>query len=246
MQFYVGIHQPSDAWRFSHCMISINRLRKRKSDFRVNNWLMDSGAFTELNLHHYYRFDPSVYAAAINRWKVCGNLQAASSEDFMCEPFILYKTGLTVEDHQRLTIERYDAILSMVDEAYVLPVLQGYQPLEYVDHIRQYGERLKYGAWVGVGSVCKRNSNANTIEYVLSAIKAERPDLRLHGFGIKTTALKSALVQEYLYSSDSMAWSFRARKEGRNGNSWLEAQSFVESIADIKPDLSTIRMEIAY
>ena len=35
--------------------------------------------------------------------------------------------------------------------------------------------------------------------------------MRLHGFGIKLTALSSVTVRSLLYSSDSMAWSFAGR-----------------------------------
>ena len=58
---------------------------------------------------------------------------------------------------------------------------------------------------------------------VLDAIYRERPDLRLHGFGVNTQSLH--LAQDYLYSADSMAWSFAARRQGRNGNSWREAKA---------------------
>jgi len=33
----------------------------------------------------------------------------------MCEQFILEKTGLTVEDHQRLTIERYSVLAGFAE-----------------------------------------------------------------------------------------------------------------------------------
>ena len=62
------------------------------------------------------------------------------------------------------------------------------------------------------------------------AIHRERPDLRLHGFGVKTTALQSGLIQELLYTADSMAWSFETRKLGRNGNSWKEAKTWADRI----------------
>jgi hypothetical protein len=211
-------------------MISINRLRRRKGDFEVNEWVMDSGAFTEISRYGHYRHSVKEYAEEIKRWKRCGNLLAAVSQDMMCEQFILEKTGLTVTDHQRLTIERYDRLCSCDTGAYIMPVLQGYCPEEYVSHIRQYGTRLKKGMWVGVGSVCKRNSKPEQVEELLRAIKRERPDLRLHGFGLKITALKSQYVRDTLWSSDSMAWSFSARKQGRNQNDWREAQAFVEKV----------------
>jgi hypothetical protein len=211
-------------------MISVNRLRNRKSDFKVNQWMLDSAAFTELARFGRYRDGIEVYAEQIRRWKTCGELLAATSQDFMCEPFILEKTGLTIAGHQHLTIERYDALLACDTGVYILPVLQGYQPSEYVSHIRQYGDRLRAGMWVGVGSVCKRNSKPEQIEAIVRAIKGERPDLRCHGFGLKITALKSQVVRKLLWSSDSMAWSFAARWQGRNPNDWREAQAFVEKV----------------
>lgn len=228
--FYIGLHQPSDAKHFERCMVSVNRLRRRKSNFAVKTWMLDSAAFTELFRHGHYRHGVEVYAEQIKRWKHCGQLVSATSQDYMCESFILEKTGLSVTEHQCLTIERYDALTTCDTGVYIMPVLQGYQPSEYIDHIRQYGERLTLGMWIGVGSVCKRNSDIHQVAAVLLAIKQERPDIRLHGFGLKTTALESNLVRSLLHSADSMAWSFRARKEGRNANDWREAARFAHRI----------------
>ncbi len=224
---------PSDAYHFSHCMISVNRLRNRKSDFHVNNWMLDSAAFTELSRFGHYRDAVQVYAEQIKRWKRCGNLLAASTEDFMCESFILQKKGLTIPEHQRLTIERYNQLVACRTGVYILPVLQGYQPAEYVSHLKQYGDRLAEGMWVGVGSVCKRNSKPEQVEAIVRVIKGERPDLKLHLFGIKTTALKNPTVRELAWSADSMAWSFAARWNGGNPNDWREAQAFVERIIQL-------------
>jgi hypothetical protein len=150
----------------------------------------------------------------------------------MCEPHVLKITGLTVEEHQRLTIERYDALLAEDPGVYILPVLQGFAPGEHVAHLRAYGDRLAHGAWVGVGSVCKRNGDPSGTARVLDSIKNERPDLRLHGFGLKTTALAHPFIRSLLYSADSMAWSFHARKQGRNGNDWREAMRWTARIVE--------------
>jgi hypothetical protein len=154
---------------------------------------------------------------------------AAVSQDYMCEPWILEKTGMAIPDHQRLTIIRYEGITEKTD-AYVMPVLQGFAPQDYVRHLQMYGSRLTHGMWVGVGSVCKRNGDPGAIYDVLSAIKAVRPDLRLHGFGLKTTALADGGVFDLLHTADSMAWSFAARKQGRNANDYREAQAFERRI----------------
>lgn len=165
-------------------------------------------------------------------------LEVAVAQDYMCEPVILAKTGLTGKEHQRLTIERYVQLKALCPNVYIMPVLQGYTVAEYLDHIDQYGDLLEFGAYVGVGSVCKRNTNVAQIEHILSAIKAKRPDLKLHGFGLKITALASGLVRELLYSADSMAWSFAARKQGRDANDWNEAARFDRRIATQAVQLS--------
>jgi len=230
VRFFTGLHQPSDAAKFVAAFISVNRLRTRKSPFVVGDWIMDSGAFTEISTHGRYRHSVVEYAEEIRRWKGCGNLLAAVAQDWMCEPFIVERTGLSVREHQRLTVHRYDELMAEEVGVYVMPVIQGFEPESYVEHLRMYGARLAPGAWVGVGSVCKRNGDARAIEAVLLAVKAERPDLKIHGFGVKTTALGSPLVRALLHTADSMAWSYAARREGRNPNSWKEAQSWTQRI----------------
>ncbi len=231
MRFFVGLHMPNVAGNFESSFISVNRLRDRKSFFPVKDWIMDSGAFSTILKHGHYPDSPKVYADHIRRFKDCGNLLAAVAQDYMCEADMLARTGLTVADHQRLTIERYDALLAEDTGVYIMPVLQGYSPSEYLSHIRQYGDRLKPGMWVGVGSVCKRNGNPFAIWRVLDTIKDARPDLRLHGFGLKKTSLKSPIIRDLLYSADSMAWSFAARRSGGNANDWREAKAFIEDIS---------------
>lgn len=240
MRFFVGLHQPSDAEHFDAAFISVNRLRSRRS-MRPRDWIMDSGAFTEVSTHGHYRHSVGEYAAEIRRWSRVGNLLAAVAQDYMCEPWIVERTGLSVAEHQRLTVDRYDALLQEdCAGVYVMPVLQGYAPQEYVAHVRQYGDRLKAGAWVGVGSVCKRNGNVKAIESVLLAIHRERPDLRLHGFGLKTTALSSGLVSHLLHTADSMAWSFAARRDGRNQNDRMEAKKWLDRIKTMPQQIPLI------
>lgn len=231
MRFFVGLHQPCSARHAQDVFISVHRLARRVRAFEVGDWIMDSGAFSTILKYRGYPDAPEAYAALIRRWAGNGNLLAAVSQDYMCEPMMLALTGLTVADHQRMTIERYDAIAAAgTAGVYLMPVLQGYDPAEYVEHLRAYGDRIPFGAWVGVGSVCKRNAQPSAVAAVLLAIKRERPDLRLHGFGVKVTALASGLVRQLLETADSMAWSFAARREGRDANSVGEAVAFADRI----------------
>lgn len=241
MKFFIGWHQPvngpSGCAQFPNSMISVNRLVGRKSWFPVQSWIMDSGAFTRIKSGKGH-LSVKRYAKEIQRWADNGELIAAISQDYMCEPFILSKTGLTVEQHQATTIHRYDRLLdelrNLKCETYLMPVLQGFTPDEYVSHIQQYGDRLKPGMWVGVGSVCKRNGSPSQIERVLMAIKTVRPDLRLHGFGLKRTALKSSIVWDLLHSADSLAPSYHARKNPQKGKSSNDPSAALEYALALK------------
>jgi hypothetical protein len=231
MKFYIGMHLPYLAKHFDNTFISVNVLRKRKSAFGVNNWIMDSGAFTEISTYGHYRASVHDYAEQILKWRSCGNLELAVAQDYMCEPFILKITGLTVREHQELTIKRYaELVRDISDSVQIMPVIQGFAPSDYSNHLDMYDELLKQNMRVGVGSVCKRNSKPTEIVSVLETIKAKRPDLKLHGFGLKTTALKNNYISSLLYSADSMAWSFAARKQHRNPNGLTEAKEFEMAI----------------
>lgn len=250
MRFYVGYHTPFHADKFDSCMISINRLirwkngvlKVRKSDFYPNNWLMDSGAFTELLNFGRFRLSVEEYARQIKRWKRCGNLEAAAAQDYICDPLILAKTGLSVAEHQRLSVERYDDLLAEETGVYIIPTLQGQVPADYVKHLEMYGERIKAGAWVGVGSLVSKSGNAGKVKAILAAVKASRPDIRIHGFGLKGAALQDFRILKLLGSADSMAWSLIARKNGGDPNSWQEAKAFADemniliNIPDVIPD----------
>ena len=233
MKFYVGIHQPSDAKRLGAVFVSVHRLvgsRGRRTPFTAQPWIMDSGAFTTIAKYGGYPEPPSAYAAEIRRW-AGSNLVAAVAQDYMCEPHMLERTGLTLADHQRLTIERYDTLIACdTGGVAIMPVLQGYDPADYVRHVRAYGSRLAHRAYVGVGSVCKRNGRPEAIVAVLEAIHAVRPDLRLHGFGLKTTSLKVKAIRDRLESADSMAWSYAARREKGGQNDWRNAAAFTDRI----------------
>jgi hypothetical protein len=231
MMFFVGIDDVCNAAKVKAAFVSAHRLKRRKSGFPARRWIMDSGAFRTIELHGGYPEPIEAYAALIKRFSRNGTLLAAVAQDYMCEPFMLAKTGLTIPDHQRLTIERYDALLAC-DTAGVriMPVLQGYAPADYARHVLAYGDRLKPRMWVGVGSVCRRNGRPAAIEEVLLAIKRIRPDLRLHGFGIKKVSLASGLVHDLLFSADSMAWSFAARYEGRKSHDPNEAIRYAKAI----------------
>lgn len=188
--------------------------------------MLDSAAFSELLLHGHYRDSEEEFVRKVGR-VIEHRPDVVVSQDYMCEEVMLRKTGLTLQDHQRLTIERYDNIRALWQwRTPLMPVLQGFAVDDYLRHLEQYGPRLKVGMWVGVGSVCKRQGDIRLIEELLEALVRERPDLRLHGFGVKLQALESDAIRELLWSADSMAWSFAERAQGGDPNGVAPALAF--------------------
>ena len=208
-----AVHHPRLAWpltlRGFRVCVSANVLRDRVCDVPFLScdepWLLESGAFTQVALRGGFVQSPRDSAAMIRRFGPTG-LIAASTQDYMCEPVALKATGLAVARHQAMTLERFDAIRDAgVDRVHLPPVLQRRSPDDFRRHLEAYGERIGRGAWVGVGSLCKRQGNPAVIAAILGSILHDQPDLRLHGFGCKRTSLLDPEVRRRLATADSMA-----------------------------------------
>lgn len=238
-EFFVGLHHPNTADRFTAACITIATLRKRRKPLGPCRVLIDSGAYTVLTKHGDFPQTVEEYAKELMRLHGAGivTIAAAASQDWICAPQLLAKTGKTVLEHQWLTIERYDHLVAYLERAYggtipfhIMPVLQGQTGEDFVRHIRMYGHRLHNRMWVGVGSIKPISTVPDKVARILGAIRVERPDLRLHGFGLKTKALKHPEVRGMLHSADSSSWSYAARRQGRNQHDWREAESYVATL----------------
>lgn len=176
-------------------------------------WAMDSGGFTELSLHGCWSITVRQYVEEVRRCMECvGNLQWAASCDYMVEPDILAKTGLTVERHQELTIDNFLEARNLAPELPIIPVLQGWTWGDYPRHEEQYARRgidLSREPVVGVGTGCRRQSTTR-FGTTLATLRADLGD-RLHSFGLKIRGLE--LSQEQVISADSLAWSYAARRK---------------------------------
>ncbi len=189
--------------------ISHRRLAQRKTFPRaIGPWALDSGGFTELNLYGRWITTEEEYVQAVARYEdEIGGLEWAAPMDWMCEPFVLDKTGLTVREHQQRTVENY---LRLRDHGPFIPVLQGWTLTDYlacIDIYEAHGVDLTAVPLVGVGSVCRRQSEAE-IGWIFRTLNGQ--GIRCHGFGVKKTGLRSYGAQ--LTSADSLAWSYNARR----------------------------------
>jgi hypothetical protein len=212
--FYLGAHQPHWLWRARFPLfVSHRQLARRPRRLRpaTCRWALDSGGFTELSLHGRWITPPAEYAAAVTRYaSEIGGLDFAAPQDWMCEPFMTARTGLSVAAHLHHTVENYLILRSLVPHLPIIPVVQGWRLPDYLaclDLYTQAGVDLVALPRVGLGSVCRRQSST---EIALIVTELARAGLQLHGFGVKTGGLH--LYGHLLASADSMAWSYAARR----------------------------------
>jgi hypothetical protein len=213
VKFFMGTHMPHWLERTDvPLFVSHRRLQGRKTLPRAaGRWALDSGGFTELSMYGAWRTSRADYIAAVTRYAdEIGNLDWASPQDWMCEPWIVAKTGLTVAEHQQRTIDNYLSLRTEAPDLPFVPVLQGWQLDDYRRHADAYakaGIDLQAEPTVGIGSVCRRQAGVQ-IDNIVWTLATE--GLKLHGFGVKTTGLRT--YGQLLASADSMAWSFGGRR----------------------------------
>lgn len=216
MRFFLGSHRPSwlaDA-RFARVPLFVSRRTlgpMRRLPRAVGQWALDSGGFTELDLHGRWTLTSQQYVTEVHRIRdEVGGLLWAAPQDWMCEPWILRKTGLTVEEHQRRTVGNLLELRALAPDLPFVPVLQGWRLTDYwrcEEFYADAGVDLHAEPVVGVGTVCRRQGTSEA-ERIMRTLASS--GLKLHGFGFKQRGLLQC--GDVLASADSLAWSFDARR----------------------------------
>jgi hypothetical protein len=170
-------------------------------------WALDSGAYTELLMFGEWTTTAAQYVAAVRRYDdEIGQLEWAAPQDLTCEPQVLARTGLSVLEHQRRTVDNFVELQMLwgdEETSPFMPVLQGLRAADYVrcmDLYARAGIDLTRFPVVGLGSVCRRQASAE-LDQILSAILRRDPDMPLHAFGCKTAGL--ARYGHKVYTADS-------------------------------------------
>jgi hypothetical protein len=210
VKFWLGTHHATQRWFNIGVPLFVSRrvleVRRNLPTPRVE-WALDSGGFTELSTYGKWRISEDDYIDCVRRFqRDMPGLEWAAPMDWMCEPFMLKKTGLPLYIHQMRTVENFLRLRNVLGEV-VIPVLQGWELDDYLRCWEYYDKfiDLSKERLVGVGSVCRRQDTEEAAR-IFRALSS----LPLHGFGVKLAGLK--LFEESLVSSDSMAWSLEARK----------------------------------
>lgn len=217
MKFYLGTM--SAGWLTkSPVPLFLNRraMPKKRFSEATTDWALDSGGYSELHKNGEWSITTREYAAEIRRYQEhVGRLDWAAPMDWMCEPSVRAKTGLSVREHQLRTIRNFLDLRERVG-ATVVPVLQGWMFSDYEECVERY-DRAGVDLWnepvIGVGSVCRRSADTD-IGLILRRLGGDL-GLNLHAFGVRGKALRAHA--EVLVSADSMAWSYRARAARQPG-----------------------------
>jgi hypothetical protein len=172
--------------------------------------MIDCGGFSQMKLNGGYTIDDRAYLAYIQEMNPANYIL----RDYPCEPQVLREHGRTVRQHIEMTVDHHIRLLELHDRLGVrsnpVPVIQGWKIADYLHAIDRLREQGLVRGYMGIGTLCRRGSQRG-IAKVVRAVNAELPRVKLHGFGVKITALKEPGVWSGLYSVDSGAYGYTAR-----------------------------------
>jgi hypothetical protein len=220
LQYFLGIPEPS--W-LNRCdgvpkFVSATRFARytgtRWPVSTTDPYAIDSGAYTALtsrNRTSPWWDPPEIYASKVLRFATNNGRPPlfCAPQDLPCEPAVRQRTGMSIREHQQLTLVNYLFLAREWPWLDWAVVLQGWDPTDYQVHERMYwdaGVDLRRVRRVGIGSVCRRAHLPQIVEVVAQFAES---GYALHAFGVKTTAIP--VIGRYLRSADSMAWSSSAR-----------------------------------
>jgi hypothetical protein len=114
-------------------------MRRKTLPVAICDWALDSAGFSELSQFGRWTIGHDEYVAHVrNVVSDVGRLQWAACQDWMCEPQVIAKTGLSIPIHQERTIDSYIALMTTAPEIPWAPVLQGYGLNDYKRHVDAY------------------------------------------------------------------------------------------------------------
>lgn len=215
MDFYLGTNEPAWLERTTvPLFVSRRRLQRRVSFPKaIGTWALDSGGFTELSTYGAWMLPADEYAGMVQTYqREIGGMVFAAQQDWMCEPSMLERTGLTAWDHIERTVANSLELSQLAPDVPWMRALQGYTIEHYRfcwDLYAQSGIDLTQERIVGLGSVCRRQATSEIGELVSEFTGR---GVAVHGFGVKTHGLTR--YGDMLASADSTAWSLDAYRRG--------------------------------
>jgi len=175
----------------------------------IDRLFIDSGGYSFMKGKGEYGTTDAEYLDFIEEH----NPEQFALRDYPCEPDVFSEHGRDVRDHQRMTTERHVSLLNKLEHRDIhgqpISVIQGWNLEDYLNHIDELRDRDALTDYVGIGSVCRRNQEAEIREIVLSVSEALPDGTDIHAFGVKGSVLQYPDVRQALASADSQSYEFR-------------------------------------
>src|SRR4051794_17259395 len=121
-------------------MLSYPRLAGRTAFPRARGQVVeDSGGFSYLSRDGCWPVTAQTYASDVLRHLVeIGHIRWAAIQDWMCEPFMLARTGLNVLEHQLRTVRSYLDLREIAPDVPWLPIVQGWSADDFARCVDLY------------------------------------------------------------------------------------------------------------
>jgi len=196
-----------------HPYVLINFMTKSNQPPRHQHVLfVDSGGFPSSYQHNGYKGKSDAqYLNYVMRHRA----ECYALRDYPCEPQILRRHNLTVQQQIQRTLQHHLRLLDLHDslgvKAQPVPVLQGWHVSEYLDCLDSFREHGLIKDYMAIGSLCRRHATKQIARIILT-LHSELPRrVKLHAFGTKISVLSNPAVFDSLFSVDSGAFDYAAR-----------------------------------
>jgi len=230
IEFYYGTTWIWPIQYLPRVMISASFLRNRKSKLKIEKpWMMDSGIGGMFKDNSSPRLSVEEYVNII----LLHEPPIAWTYDYPCEPSIVAKYCYTVSKAQDMTNKNTAILRDYYGLKNVMSVVQGWDLNDYLENIDKIKSAGLLTERLGIGSICRRGQTKE-ITRIIKAIHNSLPEwVKLHGFGAKTSVLKTE-ARFLLDSADSSAWDIERRHYSwsTNGNKGLVWQDKVPYLLD--------------
>lgn len=186
--------------------MSINSIAyKYISEFR--SVMLDSGAFGCAFWDGGYTYGPDDYLELVDRIRP----EYWVTMDYPCEPNIMPELSTT--DRIAKTVEN-TKILNAAPFPGLLPVVQGWEPMEYIFCAELMESEGLLKPVMGIGSICRRGKQEPIVN-IIRHVSQRLPNVKFHAFGVKINTLNynNGEILNYLDSLDTAAWQFNEKDE---------------------------------
>jgi len=177
----------------------------------IERLFVDSGGYSFILGKGEYKTTDAEYL----NWIAERDPELWALRDYPCEPEVLHDHGRTVNDHQQMTVDRHRNLLNRLSDHGIsgqpVAVLQGWDIDDYLQCVDRFQDAGLLTDHVGIGSVCRRNAEAEIRRVVLAVRDAVPSRVSLHAFGVKSSVLKYPDVRDALATADSQSYEYQAQ-----------------------------------